>query len=151
MGKVKNFQRFATRSGSMLVYTMCGSELGSTGQYDLATFSDDVNAGPRYPVGAEVPVTPDLWELSSNQHNPEVPRYVMRRGRQREAKAPDVDLLSKAGAMEGKIAALSERVSILTALMQEIASRSAAAGRPLPADLVEMISPRPADSGEIPF
>ena len=150
MAKVEGFQRFQTRGGSMCVYLMSGSELGQTGQYELARFSDDPNAPAQYPIGAEITVTPDLWELASNQRDPQIPRYVLKRGRGNAATpaapAPDV------AALESKFAALARQVSILTAILVEIADRSERANKPLPPDLVDAIrAPRKDGEGEIPF
>lgn len=149
MAKVEGFQRFQTRGGSMCVYLMSGSELGQTGQYELARFSDDPNAPAQYPIGAGITVTPDLWELASNQRDPQIPRYVLKRGRNAAAPAapgPDV------AGLESKIAALARQVSILTAILVEIADRSERANKPLPPDLVDAIRVRQhGDAGEIPF
>lgn len=150
MAKVEGFQRFQTRGGCMCVYLMSGPELGQTGQYELARFSDDPNAQAQYPISTIIPVTPDLWELAANQRDPQIPRYVLKRGRSNAA-APATPAMDVA-ALESKIAALARQVSILTAILVEIADRSERANKPLPPDLVDAIRVRrEGGEGEIPF
>lgn len=152
MAKVQSFQRFNTRSGSMLVYTMLGNELGGTGRFDLAVFSDNPHAEPRYPIGADVTVTPELWELSNNQHNPDVPRYVMRR-RQREAAPTATPAAAHAVAivaLEGKIAALSERVSLLSSMLRAIVDQLDPEAWNIPQDVYNLLYGK-GGNGDIPF
>lgn len=149
MAKVEGFQRFQTRGGCMCVYLMSGPELGQTGQYELARFSDDPNAQAQYPNGATVNVTSDLWELAANQRDPQIPRYVLKRGRSNAAApaaaAPDVV------ALESKIAALARQVSILTAIIVEVAEQFERDDVPLPRDLVDAICGPRETGGGIPF
>lgn len=146
MAKVEGFQRFQTRNGCMCVYLMSGPELGQTGQYELVRFSDDPNAQAQYPIGAAVAVTPDLWELASNQRDPATPRYVLKRGRGNAAPAaPDV------AALEEKFAALARQVSILTAIIVEVAEQFERDDVPLPRDLVDAICGPRETGGGIPF